>query len=193
MPRPTTPVEFNADGYPMMPRIPADVPFGTAFDALVARDFLGLQLRRHATGMKSWIYQAASKDPIDAGGCRFGHFHDVPPWSVSGDEALYLLDFVSDFEIGTTANGVRCSLWLSYQHPTWPDTTEVDGYGEAALDEFGTTEEWQQHQRKIMGYGPPLGLAICRAVYQATLELNDVMLELHLANVRKVLGLQGAT
>ncbi len=191
MPRATKPVDVNSEGHPISPERSADVRHGSTFDAVIARDFLGLALRRRYVGarvLNHWIFEGSIRTTLEDGHLGFGPYRDIPPWSVSGDEALYLLDFVEDFELGTTANGVRCSLWLSYKHPTWPDSTEVPGYGEADRDEFGTPEEWMRHQGRKIGFGPALGLAICRAVYQASQDMNDVMLDLHHANVKKILN-----
>jgi hypothetical protein len=191
VPRLTEPIEVSAQGYPVSPYQSAKAPHGALFDAVVARDFLGLKIRRHQIGdasLNHWIYQAAISEDLDPRKGPFGPFSDIPAWSVSGNEALYLLDFVNNFEIGTTATGLRCSLWISLVHPDQPHAMfEVDGYGEADQDEFGSSEAWIAYQGREIGFGPALGLAISRAVYQATQEMNDVMLDLHHANIRKTL------
>lgn len=186
-PWPIVPVGINENGQPMSPEQVTEPGHGFTFDGLVAREFLGLTLRRGTAG----VYQAGFKEPADGGGYHFGVFHDVPPWSVSGDEALYLLDFVSDFEISTTSRGVRCSVWVALPHPQIPEQLyEADSYGEAGKNEFGALEEEQRGRQRAMGFGPPLGLAICRAVYGVSREMNDVMLMLHYANIRKILGIE---
>lgn len=191
------PIELNSDGLPISPSNGGQAHFGKEFDAVVARDFLGLKVIRRRLGGTPpiLVYQAAYEEYHPDGTRATGPYGDVPPWSVGADQALYLLDFTGDFEIGTSARGIRCVVWIRGHDPMHEGGPELEttGYGEADKEEFGTDEEWINYQGSPVGYGPPLALAICRAVYQASQNMDTGMQRAHFANIKRAIEMKAQT